>query len=87
MPFSVASLVSSVASLFFGDEFRKYLKIKDYFNIIYKEALENGMSKDAIFCLPSARDALRKAQELTDKDDIVLIENRVNEAIIKGLTL
>ena len=60
---------------------------KDYFNTIYKEALDNGMSKNSIFCLPNSRDALRKGQELTDKDDVVLLENRIHPDVIKGLTL
>ena len=45
------------------------------------------MSKDAIFSLPNSRDALRKAQELTDKDDVILLENRIHPSIVDGLVL
>lgn len=59
----------------------------DYFPIIYKEALENGMAKNAIMCIPNARDALRKTQELCDKEDVILLENRIPKSIISGLIL
>ncbi|MEX0877534.1 MAG: UDP-N-acetylmuramoyl-tripeptide--D-alanyl-D-alanine ligase [Candidatus Spechtbacterales bacterium] len=60
---------------------------RDNFSVFYKEALDNGMSKDAIFCIPNSREALRKAQELTDKDDVILLENRIHPSIIEGLML
>lgn len=60
---------------------------RDYFPSLYKEALDAGMSKDAIFCIPTVRSALRKAQELTDKGDVILLENRLPEELIKGLII
>jgi UDP-N-acetylmuramoyl-tripeptide--D-alanyl-D-alanine ligase len=60
---------------------------KDYFNIIYKEALDGGMSKDAVFCLPNPVEALRKIQEITGHGDIILLENRVPEIVLKGVIL
>ena len=60
---------------------------RDYYSIILKEAIDNGMSKDNIFCLLRPQEALRKAQELINKDDIVLVENRVSEVVLNGVTL
>lgn len=60
---------------------------KDYFKAVYKEAISSGMNKDNIFCLPDPRMALRKAQELTDKGDVILVENHVPEYVLKGLIL
>jgi len=59
----------------------------DYFPQLYREALDAGMSKDSIFCLPKAHEALRKAQEITDKDDIILLENRVPAELLAGLVI
>lgn len=58
---------------------------QDFFAPLYREALESGMSKDAMMCIPDPHQALRKIQELSDKGDVILIENRVNEEIIDGL--
>ena len=60
---------------------------RDLFSVILQEAMDNGMSKDAIFCLPNPLDAVRKAQELTDSGDIILLENRIPEKITEGLVL
>ena len=59
----------------------------DYFPLLYKEALEGGMAKDAIMCIPDARRALRRTQEITDKGDVILLENRLPREIIDGLTI
>lgn len=59
----------------------------DYFPALYREALDGGMSKNNIFCIPSAREALRKAQEITDKGDVILLENRVPQELIDGLVI
>jgi len=59
----------------------------DYFSVILQEAMDNGMNKDTVFCLPNPRDAVRKAQELTDGGDIILLENRISEKITEGLVL
>jgi UDP-N-acetylmuramoyl-tripeptide--D-alanyl-D-alanine ligase len=59
----------------------------DYFAPLYREALENGMSKDSIVALPTMREALRKAQEITDKGDVILLENRVPQGLLDGLVI
>ncbi|MEX2145319.1 MAG: UDP-N-acetylmuramoyl-tripeptide--D-alanyl-D-alanine ligase [Candidatus Spechtbacterales bacterium] len=58
---------------------------RDFYSAMCQEAMDNGMSKDAIFCLPNPHDALRKTQELTDKGDIILLENRIPERIVEGV--
>ena len=60
---------------------------RDYYSIILKEAIDNGMHKDNIFCLLRPQDALRKAQEIINKEDVVLIENRVPEVVLNGVVL
>ena len=60
---------------------------RDYFAVIFKEVMDNGMSKDNVFCLPKPQEALRKAQELINKEDVVLVENRVPEVVLNGVIL
>ncbi len=76
----IASEVASICDYFI-------LTSTDYFKVMYKEAIDVGMDKGSIFAIPDAHKALRKAQELTDKGDIILIENRVPQNIVNGLTL
>ena len=45
------------------------------------------MDKEKIFCLPKSQEALRKAQEIIEKGDIVLIENRVPDVVLNGVIL
>lgn len=59
----------------------------DYFSAIRKGAHAAGMKKNSLWCIPDPYIALRKAQELCEEGDIVLIENRVPESIVRGLTV
>ena len=60
---------------------------RDYFSTVFKEALDNGMDKEKVLCLPKSQEALRKAQEIIEKGDIVLIENRVPDVVLNGVIL
>jgi len=60
---------------------------RDYFSIMFKEALDNGMNKENVFCLPKPQEALRKAQEIIEEGDVILIENRIPEAVLNGVVL
>lgn len=57
----------------------------DYFAPLYREALAAGMNKTAMMCIPDTHQALRKIQELSDKGDIILLENRVGDEILRGV--
>ena len=59
----------------------------DYFTLIEKEALQSGLPKDAIFLIPDAFLAARKAQELIEEGDVILLENRIPEIIRHGVLL
>lgn len=59
----------------------------DYFTLIEKEAIGSGLPKDAIFLIPDAYLAARKAQELIEEGDLVLLENRVPELIRRGVLI
>lgn len=60
---------------------------QDFFPAIAKEAQESGMKKDALFCISDGYIAMRKAQELCDEGDVILLENRVPDVIIRGLVV
>jgi len=57
----------------------------DYFTPLYREALASGMNKSAMMCIPDPHQALRKIQELSDKGDIIMLENRVGNEILRGV--
>ncbi|MEX0916492.1 MAG: UDP-N-acetylmuramoyl-tripeptide--D-alanyl-D-alanine ligase, partial [Candidatus Spechtbacterales bacterium] len=57
----------------------------DYYTSLSREALSAGMSKTSIMCIPDAHHALRKIQELSDKGDVILLENRVGDEILRGV--
>lgn len=57
----------------------------DYFAPLCREALAAGMKKGSVLCIPDSHQALRKIQELSDKGDIILVENRVGEEILRGV--
>ncbi len=60
---------------------------QDFFSVISKEAKDAGMHKDALFCIPDGYIAMRKAQELCNEGDVILLENRVPEVLINGLVV
>ncbi|MEX2007882.1 MAG: Mur ligase family protein [Candidatus Spechtbacterales bacterium] len=60
---------------------------EDYYQSMYKEALEGGMAPEAMVAIPSPRAALRKAQEVVDSGDVILLEGRVPEELLRGLVI
>ncbi|HLF66380.1 MAG TPA: Mur ligase family protein, partial [Gammaproteobacteria bacterium] len=58
---------------------------QDYFAALRRGASDAGMKKNSLWCIPDPYIALRKAQELCEEGDMILIENRVPESIVKGL--
>ncbi|MDX1535863.1 MAG: Mur ligase family protein [Candidatus Spechtbacterales bacterium] len=59
----------------------------DNFSAMYNEAMENGMKNKSFICISDPHKALRKAQEVCDKDDIILLENPIPEKVRQGLLL
>jgi len=60
---------------------------RDYYPIMFKEATDSGMDKEKVFCFVRAQDALRKAQEIIDGGDVILVENRVPDVVLNGVVL
>ncbi|MBI2462679.1 MAG: hypothetical protein HYV65_00305 [Candidatus Spechtbacteria bacterium] len=59
----------------------------DFYEYIKDEAIKAGMSKNALWCIPDPYIAMRKAQELCDEGDVILLENRVPETIVRNLII
>ena len=60
---------------------------KDYYSLLYQEATKNGIKKDAMFCIESPKQAFEKIEQIVDKRDIVLIENRISKDLFDMLVM
>lgn len=59
----------------------------DFFPEIKSKALSAGMERDKIFMISDPYVATKKAQELIDEGDVVLLENRIPQGIRNGLIM
>ena len=60
---------------------------KDYYSLLYQEATKNGMRKDAMFCIENPKNAFEKIEQITNKRDIILVENRINKELFDMLVM
>jgi len=59
----------------------------DYISELRGQAIAAGMQENAIMEISDPYLAMRKAQELIEEDDVVLLENRIPEQVRKGIIL
>ena len=59
----------------------------DFFAELKQQAISAGMKEESIMQISDPYLAMRKAQELTEEGDIVLLENRIPQHVRRGLTL
>lgn len=60
---------------------------QDYYSLLYQEATKNGMKKDTMFCIENPRQAFEKIEQITNKRDIILIENRISKDLFDMLVM
>ena len=60
---------------------------KDYYSLLYQEATKNGMKKDTMFCIEDPRQAFEKIEQITNKRDIILVENRISQELFDMLVM
>ena len=58
---------------------------QDYFPILYEEAVKHGMHKDKMLCITKPDQVVQHIKEMVQKQDIILLENRINPSITQGL--